>query len=112
MPEGANLGSVLRKKDDEFIIDIDATKIVNEDINEMIKEKIEKQNAYLSSKRIDEHVYEVGEKYSNTILLYDLDNNVNGEIESFEEVEFSSDLFNSVKEGDRVVYKNGEYHNQ
>ena len=112
LPEGANLGSVLRKKDDEFIIDIDATKIVNEDINEMIKEKIEKQNAYLSSKRIDEHVYEVGEKYSNTILLYDLDNNVNGKIESFEEVEFSSDLFNSVKEGDRVVYKNGKYHNQ
>ena len=97
------------KIDDKFILDIDATKIINEKINNMIKEKIEEQNNYLYSKRVDGHVYEVGEKYSDTILLYDLNSSINGEIESFEEIEFSKELFDFVAEGDKGVYKNGEY---
>ena len=112
LPEGVNLGSVLRKRDDEFILDMDATKIINENINEMIKEKIEEQNKYLASKRIDGHVYEVGEKYSDTISLYDLNSDVGGEIESFEEIEFPKELFDSVTEGDKLVYKNGKYQKQ
>ena len=109
LPEGVNLGSVLRKKDNAFVLDIEATKIINQKINNMIKEKIEEQNNYLYSKRVDGHVYEVGEKYSDTILLYDLNSSINGEIESFEEIEFSKELFNFVAEGDKLVYKNGEY---
>lgn len=112
LPEGVNLGSVLRKRDDEFILDMDATKIINENINEMIKEKIEEQNKYLASKRIDGHVYEVGEKYFDTISLYDLNSDVGGEIESFEEIEFPKELFDSVTEGDKLVYKNGKYQKQ
>ena len=78
----------------------------------MIKEKIEEQNKYLASKRIDGHVYEVGEKYSDTISLYDLNSDVGGEIESFEEIEFPKELFDSVTEGDKLVYKNGKYQKQ
>lgn len=109
LPEGTNLGSVLKKIDDKFILDIDATKIINEKINNMIKEKIEEQNNYLSSKRIDGHIYEVGEKYSDTILLYDLNSTVDGGSEGFEEIEFPKTLLVSLTEGDKVRYENGEY---
>lgn len=109
LPKGVNLGSVLRKKDDEFVLDVDATNTINENINEMIKEKIKEQNNYLSSKRIDGHVYEVGEKYSNSISIYDMNSTINGEIESFEEIDFPKELFDFVTEGDKVIYKNGKY---
>ena len=109
LPEGANLGSILRKKGENFTLDTEATKIVGKEINMMIKEKIEAQDKYLDSKRIDGHTYEVGEKYSGRIWLYDLDNVVGGGVEGIEEIEFSQDLYENAKEGDLFVYKNGEY---
>ena len=109
LPEDANLGSVLRKQDDKFVLDTDATKFVEKEINMMIQEKIEEQNQYLDSRRIDGHIYEVGEKYSGRIWLYDLNNSVGKGIEGIEEIEFPIDLYETAKEGDRFVYKDGEY---
>lgn len=109
LPKGANLGSILRKQGDEFTLDTEATQIVEEKINTMIKEKIEEQNQYLDSKRIEGHIYEVGEKYSGRIWLYDLNNIVGGGMEGIEEIEFPKDLYEIAKEGDVFVYKNGEY---
>lgn len=109
LPKGANLGSILRKQGDEFTLDTEATQIVEEKINTMIKEKIEEQNQYLDSKRIEGHIYEVGEKYSGRIWLYDLNNVVGGGMEGIEEIEFPKDLYEIAKEGDVFVYKNGEY---
>lgn len=112
LPKGANLGSVLRKQGDEFTLDTEATQIVEEKINTMIKEKIEEQNQYLDSKRIEGHIYEVGEKYSGRIWLYDLNDVVGGGMEGIEEIEFPKDLYEIAKEGDVFVYKNGEYQKQ
>ena len=78
LPEGATLGSVLRKLNEKFILDTEAAKKVAQEINIMIKEKIEEQNKYLDSKRIDGHIYEVGEKYSERIWLYDLEKDTKG----------------------------------
>ena len=64
LPEGCKLGSVLRNKSNEFVLDKDGTKAVEKEINDMIKENIEEQNEYLENKRIEGHIYEVGEKYS------------------------------------------------
>ena len=75
----------------------------------MIQEKIEEQDKYLDSKRAEGHVYEVGEKYDGRIWLYDMSNVDGGGIEGFEEIEFPKDLYEAVKEGDFVVYKNGVY---
>ena len=74
----------------------------------MINDKLQEQSQYLKSKRIDGHVYEVGEKYEGIVELYDLADSDNG-MEAVEEIEFSDSLYNSVNEGDRLVYKNGEY---
>lgn len=109
LPEDANLGSVLRKQNDKFVVDTEATKIIEKEINMMIQEKIEEQNQYLDSRRIDGHIYEVGEKYSGRIWLYDLNNSVGEGIEGIEEIEFPIDLYENAKEGDRFVYKDGEY---
>lgn len=109
LPAGSNLGSILRKKGENFIIDIESTKEVGKEINSMIKEKIEEQREYLNSKRIDGHIYEVGEKYSGRVWLYDLNDISGGGIEGIEEIEFPKDLYQNAKEGDLFVYEKGEY---
>lgn len=109
LPEGVGLGSVLRKQGEKFIIDTRATQIVGEEINKMIQEKIKEQNEYLDSRRIDGHIYEVGEKYSGRIWLYDLNNTAGSGIEGIEEIEFPKDLYETAKEGNLFVYENGEY---
>lgn len=109
LPEEANLGSVLRKKGEKFVLDKEATQTIGVEINNMIQEKIEEQNQYLSSKRIDGHIYEVGEKDSGRIWLYDLEKSTNGGMEGIEEIEISKELYEIVKEGDMLIYKNGEY---
>ena len=109
LPVGSKLGSVLRKKGEDFILDVEATKEIGKEINSMIKEKIKEQNQYLENKRIDGHVYEVGEKYSGRIWLYDLNNISGGGIEGVEEIKFPKDLYKTAKEGDLFVYENGEY---
>ena len=112
LPEGVRLGSVLREQNGSFILDVEATKIVGEEINQMIQEKLKQQDEYLDSKRIEGHVYEVGEKYSGRIWLYDLNNNPNSGMEGIEEIEFPKDLYQIAKEGDLFIYKNGEYQKQ
>lgn len=112
LPEGVRLGSVLREQNGSFILDVEATKIVGEEINQMIQEKLKQQDEYLDSKRIEGHVYEVGEKYSGRIWLYDLNNNPNSGMEGIEEIEFPKDLYQTAKEGDLFIYKNGEYQKQ
>lgn len=109
LPEGSELGSVLRKNGEEFELDQNATKEVNEEINDMIEEKLEEQEEYLESKRVEDHVYEVGEKSDGRIWLYDLNNNAGGGTDGIEEIQFPKDLYESAEEGDLFVYKDGEY---
>ncbi len=111
LPYKCSTGTVLRKENNNFVIDEEATKEVNRKINSMIKEKILEQEKYLRSKRIDGHIYEVGEKYSGRIWLYDLskDSSLDG-VEGIEEINFSKELYSIVKEGDLLIYKDGEYY--
>lgn len=110
LPDGSKLGSVLRKQDNSFILDKSATEIVGRKINEMIQEKIEEQNQYLSTLRVDGHTYEVGEKHAGRIWLYDQNNAVSDGLEAIEEISFPKALYEVAKEGDLFVYENGEYH--
>ena len=109
LPDGAKLGSILRKNGDSFTLDSNATQEVGKEIDDMIQEKLEEQDKYLESKRIDGHVYEVGEKGDGRIWLYDLNNETNGGKEGIEEIDFPNDLYDSAQEGDKFVYKDGEY---
>lgn len=109
VPKESRLGCVLRKNGDKIELDKKATTEIAEEINSMIKEKIEEQKKYLASKRIDGHIYKVGEKYSGRIWLYDLETKVDGVLEGIEEIEISQDLYNNVKEGDLLIFENDTY---
>ena len=109
LPKGSTLGSVLRKKDNNIELDIDASKEIAEKVNAMIKEKIEEQQNYLENKRVEGHTYKLGEKYSERVWLYDLDNKNGKTIEGFEEIDFPKELYENAKEGDLFVYKEGKY---
>ena len=63
----------------------------------------------LFSKRIDGHTYEASEKYNERIWLYDLNNSSDDGIIGVEEVDFPQDLYETAKQGDLFIYKNGEY---
>ena len=110
LPIGSSLGSVLRKQGDNFVLDTETTKMVGKEINSMIKQQIEEQKKYFDSVRIDGHTYEVGEKSSGRIWLYDLDGTIGGKTEGIEEIDFPKDLYETAKEGDLFVYQNGKYH--
>ncbi len=109
LPEGAQLGTVLRKQGDKFILDANATRIVGKKINEMIGDMIKEQNQYLSDKRIEGHTYEIEDKDNDRVWLYDLNNINDGGIDEFEEIEFPKDLYEMAKKGDKCLYKNGKY---
>ena len=110
LPIGSSLGSVLRKQGDNFVLDTETTKMVGKEINSMIKQQIEEQKKYFDSVRIDGHTYEVGEKSSGRIWLYDLDGTIGGKTEGIEEIDFPKDLYETAKEGDLFVSQNGKYH--
>lgn len=109
LPSGSEVGSVLRKQGDVYTLDNDATNDIKTKINNMIKENIQEQSKYLESKRIEGHIYEVGEKYDNRIWLYDTTNIANGGIEGVEEIDFPQELYNNANEGDKFIYSNGAY---
>lgn len=110
LPNGSVLGNVLRKQGNNFVLDVEVTQIVEKKINSMIKQQIEEQQKYLDSLRIDGHIYEVGEKSSGRLWLYDLNNTIGEKTEGFEEINFPKYLYETAKEGDLFVYQNGEYH--
>lgn len=108
LPTGSELGSILIKSSDGLSLDLEATQVVSSQINSMIMEKIEEQKQYLSDHRINGHIYEVGEKSSDRIWLYDL-NSIDGTSDGIEEVDFPQDLYESAKEGDLFVFMDGSY---
>lgn len=106
IPKDAKIGMVLRKKDDAFFIDIEATKEVKEEILKMQEQVKNEQIKYFNNKRIEGHIYEVSEIAKDRIWLFDI--TLNSE-EAIEEIEISKELIKNTKEGDKYIYKNGEY---
>lgn len=106
IPKEAKVDTVLKKEDNQFIVDKIATKELQEKIIEMINNLIEQQEKELEEKRIEGHLYEFVEKTGDTIWLIDK-NNINGNC--FEEIKFRKDTFENAKEGNIYQYVNGEY---
>lgn len=108
LPNGATIGSVLRKSGNSYILDEKATKEIEEEINNMKDELVKEQTEFLESKRVEGHVYEMSENVGDSVWLFDV---TNGSNEGIEEIEFPKELLKDKKEGDFFVYKNGEYQN-
>lgn len=106
LPNGATIGSVLRKFEGNYILDNEATKDVSEKIEKMKDELLEKQTEFFNSKRIEDHIYEVSEKGNDRVWIFDITNNSD---EALEEIDFPKELLQNAKVGDLFIYKNGEY---
>lgn len=106
LPNGATIGSVLRKFEGNYILDNEATKDVSERIEKMKDELLKKQTEFLNSKRIEDHIYEVSEKGNDRVWIFDITNNSD---EALEEIDFPKELLQNAKVGDLFIYKKGEY---
>lgn len=106
LSDNIGIGSVLRKVGKNYRLDTDSSNEISQKISKMQENILQEQVQYLSSKRIEEHIYELSEKASDRVWLFDITENSN---EALEEINFPENLLNNAKEGDKFVYKNGEY---
>ena len=97
------IDNVLKKINNEFELDEEATNIVKFKQEEKFNEILEEQNKMMESRRIDGHIYEYVEGTRDSVWL--IDNNLdNGDV--FEEIQ--QDVFKDAQEGDIFEYINGE----
>ena len=105
LPEGAEIGSVLRGTENKFILDEETTVKITEEIDKMKDRLLNEQLNFLESKRIEGHTYELAEIGEDRAWLYD----ITSESEDIEEIDFPEKLLKDATEGDLFVYKNGKY---
>ena len=106
LPDGAEIGSVLRKNTENYVLDNEATHEIAEQIQQMKETILQEQTEFLESQRIEGHVYEMSEKDEDRAWLFDITNNSD---EAVEEIDFPKELLQDAIEGDLFVYRNGEY---
>ena len=106
LPEGIEVGSVLRKIDENYILDELATKSIEEEIYNMEENILKMQNEYLENCRIEGHTYEISEINEDRVWLFDISD---GNSEALEEIDFPLELLEEIKENDLVIYENGNY---
>lgn len=106
LPKNAGIGSVLRLKNEKYILDQKATNEISNQVHEITNKLLKEQNQKLREQRIEGHIYEVIDKSSDRVWL--IDNNKNDE-KIFEETDFPKELLNKVNEGTVIKYINGKY---
>lgn len=112
LPKGAGVDSVLRLDNGKFTLDEEATKIVQEKMQETFNKLLNEQEKEVMAKRIEGHLYEFSEKSGDRAWLIDKNMPKNEEgtaFEVFEEIEFPKELLSTAKEEDLYQYINGEY---
>ena len=108
LPSNAKKGSVLRKKDNQYVIDEEATKKILEYIQELENKILEEQNEFLNSVKIDGHVYEVSDIGEDRIFLFDATENAQY-TDEIEDINVPIELLKNVKIGDLLKYQNKCY---
>lgn len=106
LPRDAGVDCVLRVKNGKYILDEQATEIIQEKLAEMIKRLLEEQANRLETQRVEGHIYEFVEKSGNTVELTDVTNYTG---ECFEEIDFPSELLDKATQGTMFQYVNGQY---
>lgn len=106
MPKDIGVNDVFRIENGNYVLDSIATEELQEEITNMAKEIIDKQNINLEKYRKEGHLYVVTEELGNNRFLCDLTEK--SKIE-FEEVNIPKDLLNKATEGIVLKYTNGKY---
>lgn len=106
LPKETKVDSILRKQNEKYVLDIETTKEITEQMDKRFNELLEEQTKKMQAQRIEGHLYEFVEKSADSIWLLDKNNNT-GNV--FEEFEFSHQTFENAKQGDTFKYINGQY---
>ena len=106
IPSTTKINDVLKIKDNNWVIDSISTKALQDDIRNMAKEILKKQNINLAKHRKEGHLYMITEELGNNRFLWDLTDAPKTE---FEEVDISKDLLDKATEGVVLKYINGKY---
>lgn len=106
IPKEIGVNAVFRKKEDEYIMENFATDELKEQIINMAKEIIDKQNVKLDSYRKEGHLYMVSEELGDNRFLWDLTDAPEFE---FEEVDIPKELLEKSSQGAVLKYTNGTY---
>ena len=103
LPDGATIGSILRKQNGVYILDNEATEIISKQLIQILEQLLEEQHLELNRYRIEGHKYEVVECLGDTVCLTDITIN---DGECFEEVDFQ---IKEVESEAVFKYVNGKY---
>ena len=106
MPKDIGVNDVFKIEDNKYIINKTATAELKEEIKNMAKEIINKQDEKLAKHRKEGHLYMVSEEIGNNRFLVDLTEK--SKIE-FEETNIPKDLLDKATEGAVLQYINGTY---
>ena len=108
LPIDYAIGNILRKENGKYILDMQATNEVSQNIENMCNELLKEQEIELSNNRIEGHTYEVYEVENDRVWLFDTTYN-SEEMEAFEEIDFPKELINKISQGDIIKYQDGKY---
>lgn len=106
MPKDTKVNDVFRIENGSYVIDNISTKEIQEEIINMAREIIDKQNINLSKYRKEGHIYMVTEEIGNNRFLWDLTDTPKIE---FEEVDIPKELLDKATQGMVLKYTNGKY---
>ncbi len=100
------VNEVLKFQNNNFIVDNHSTNELQEEIKNMAKKILNKQNINLNKHRKEGHLYMVTEELGDNRFLLDLTDASKTE---FEEVNIPKDLLSKATEGMVLIYNNGKY---
>lgn len=104
LPDDISVDKVISKKDNQFIIDEVATKIILGKIDECAKQIADEQNAKLLGFREEDGLYQLVDFSSNGVFLKKINNT-----RIFEETDISKELIEKIGNDAILRYRNGNY---
>jgi len=106
LPENATIGSVLRLKNQNYVLDRETTDFVKDELENCINTLLEEQKRKMEENRIEGHLYEFVENDRDIVSLIDVTKD-DGEV--FEEFDFPLEFLNGINEGDTFEFRDGRY---
>ena len=104
LPNNAQENVIMKKENDKFIIDEEATKIVMNKIIECAKKISDKQKVNIDDYREENCLYQVIDFSPNGVFLRNTNNS-----KVFEETSLAQELINKIGNDSILRYKDGEY---
>ena len=106
LPKDVTVNSAMRVDNNEFVLDVEATKSISEKIRNRANIIIENQNKKIEDYKKEGHIYLVTEDINGRVFLWDSTEKPKYEIE---DINFPENLKNIAKEGNSFRYQNGTY---